>query len=90
MSCARDGAAHRIIYNVVREVEKEVVLLDPSTAAPATDLPTTSVPMDLDQNAAGPSTPRILKFIKKVEVELLCPQHNPVRHGSNTARVIGR
>lgn len=78
VSCARDGAVQSIIYNVVREVHKEVVLLDPTASAPVAGPSTASAPMDVDHNgAANSSVPQILKFIKKVEVELLCPQHNP-------------
>lgn len=32
--------------------------------------------MDVDQSAGAP---QVLKLIRKAEVELLCPQHNPVR-----------
>ncbi|KAJ7199590.1 JmjC-domain-containing protein [Mycena pura] len=56
INCARDGHETGISYTVLREIEKEVVLLEPS-----------SVP-DL----------HVLKVIKKVEFEALCPQHNPV------------
>ncbi|EMD35808.1 hypothetical protein CERSUDRAFT_156544 [Gelatoporia subvermispora B] len=95
VSCARDGAASGIIYNVVREVEKEVVLLDPQASA---TLPTPpkemgeipaagEQPMDVDGTAQPPAQssdstpdpagPRVLKLIRKHEVQVLCPQHNP-------------
>lgn len=34
--------------------------------------------MDIDPQLAQ-LAPQVLKLIKKLEVELLCPQHNPVR-----------
>ena len=34
MSCARDGHANGIVYRVLREIEKEVVLLDNNAPAP--------------------------------------------------------
>ncbi|KAJ7602398.1 JmjC domain, hydroxylase-domain-containing protein [Mycena polygramma] len=65
INCAKAGHDAGIAYTVVREVEKEVVLLEP--APPSAD-PTTQVEPNL----------RVLKVIKKTEVEALCPQHNPV------------
>ncbi|KAJ7280431.1 JmjC-domain-containing protein, partial [Mycena rebaudengoi] len=64
INCAKDGSAAGIAYSIVREVEKEVVLLDPVPTVPGA--PPTE------------NTGRVLKVIKKVEVEALCPQHNPV------------
>ncbi|KAL0948093.1 hypothetical protein HGRIS_010714 [Hohenbuehelia grisea] len=100
VSCARDGASNDIIFDVVREVEKEVVLLDPvpaSTVQPTsntaqssqqqTDVVGTSfggAPMDVDGGHAAPNPSeeipqdaQVLKIIKKVEVTVLCAQHNP-------------
>lgn len=77
VSCARDGAAQNIIYRILREVEKEVVLLHPSAPQAGPSNEPSSAPMDLDQT--GAPEPQVLKLIRKVEVELLCPQHNPVR-----------
>ncbi|CAK5263192.1 unnamed protein product [Mycena citricolor] len=54
INCARDDP--RVAYTVVNEVEKEVVLLEPTCA-------------DSDMH--------VLKTIKKIEVETMCPQHNP-------------
>ncbi|KAF7313204.1 Specific transcriptional repressor [Mycena kentingensis (nom. inval.)] len=65
INCARDGASVGVLYKVLREVEKEVVLVDP--------LPATS-PFTLPALPDG----RVLKVIKKVEVDALCPQHNPI------------
>ncbi|CAL1702812.1 unnamed protein product [Somion occarium] len=97
VSCARDGAALGIIYCVLREVEKEVVLLDTQLVDPplavhenvdamAVDPALLSVNhnMAVDsekfqgplQDSREPSA-TVLKLIKKCEVQVLCPQHNP-------------
>ncbi|KAG6879106.1 hypothetical protein C0992_005132 [Termitomyces sp. T32_za158] len=89
VSCARDGAASNILYNVVREVEKEVLLV--GSAAPMTAVPTASTGPDAMQVDSASTTdaqgmseptaqaaPHVLKTIKKFEVQVLCPQHNPV------------
>ncbi|KAF8966802.1 hypothetical protein BDZ97DRAFT_1756391 [Flammula alnicola] len=94
VSCAQDGHALGIVFAVVREVEKEVVLLDPlpptnsvnashshdqmpvdSNFTPATD-PFT-VAMDTAPAAQISSESRVLKIIRKLEVQILCTQHNP-------------
>lgn len=83
----------------MREVEKEVVLLDTQTSStPTEDLPSTSNANDIavdpallsmEQNDAmevdssnpqpsRESSATVLKLIKKIEVQVLCPQHNPV------------
>jgi hypothetical protein len=57
------------MFDVVKEVEKEVILTN-STAAS----------MEVD-STVGISTERgdqVLKVIKKLEVQILCSQHNPV------------
>ncbi|KAI0259156.1 JmjC domain, hydroxylase-domain-containing protein [Gloeopeniophorella convolvens] len=80
VSCARDGAEHGIVYKELAEVEKDVVLVD---VVPAPDLVTlmevdgTTAP--LQDAVSGPvtETPAV-KVIKKVEFQLLCPQHNPL------------
>jgi len=62
--CARDGAGQGISYEILQEVEKEVILVQSA-----------------DGNAdSGSSTniPEVLKTIRKLDVQLLCPQHNPV------------
>ncbi|KAJ7058631.1 JmjC domain, hydroxylase-domain-containing protein [Mycena amicta] len=66
VNCARDGATAGVFYKVLREVDKEVVLLAPA--------PPASYPFEL------PTAPdvRVLKVIKKIEFEALCPPHNPV------------
>lgn len=78
VSCARDGANQNIVYRVVRAIEKEVVLLDSQVVPMAQSNDAGAVQMDVDQSEVY--TPHVLKLIRKVEVELLCPQHNPVRH----------
>lgn len=105
VSCARDGMDNGIIYEVLREVEKEVVLTDPQEAT-ADTLPEAApssavvepfdnfyampVPMIVDElqpfelsispatGPAGTPGPRVLKVVRKSEVQVLCPQHNPV------------
>jgi hypothetical protein len=83
MSCAREGAEQGIVYNELCEVEKDVVLVD---VAPA---PSHSAPVNInsapplqdgfcDTVDARPSDKETIKVIKKVEFQLLCPQHNPV------------
>ena len=63
ITCARDGVGQGISYEILREVEKEVILVQ---YADGTDL--------------GPpaNNPEVLKTIRKLDVQLLCPQHNPV------------
>ncbi|KAG5646780.1 hypothetical protein DXG03_002156 [Asterophora parasitica] len=89
VSCARDGAASNILFSAEREVEKEVVLLEP-TAPPSAALgmpphpdaihvdPSVS-PTDVNGMMADSiQSSRVLKVIKKLEVQVLCAQHNPV------------
>ena len=86
VSCAREGAEHGIVYKELGEVEKDVVLVDmgpTSTTLPApinvsvNDV--VSPPQDtsdgVDAMACDKDT---VKVVKKVEFQLLCPQHNPV------------
>ncbi|KAF9472723.1 hypothetical protein BDN70DRAFT_818235 [Pholiota conissans] len=76
VNCARDGHALGIVFAVVRDVEKEVVLLDPSPSSTHTGI-------DYRDHAAAQSSmagfgsSRVLKIIKKLEVQILCTQHNP-------------
>ncbi|KAG6828873.1 hypothetical protein H0H92_006482 [Tricholoma furcatifolium] len=92
VSCARDGAAFGIMYNVVREIEKDVILVGPPVPdAPPPVLVTPgsidAVPMQVDgaaqhdQAAAGSGyepKPQVVKTIKKFEIQVLCSQHNPI------------
>ena len=83
VNCARDGHAMGIMFTVMREVEKEVVLLDPPSSSPINNC---SESMDVDSSHATnhstpnlqPSLSRVLKVIKKLDVQILCTQHNPV------------
>ncbi|KAK7027350.1 hypothetical protein VNI00_015313 [Paramarasmius palmivorus] len=72
VSCARDGKEHNIVYQVLREVEKEVVLLQPTLESSHVDA--TPAPMAVD---GRDDTAQVLKVIKKLEVQVLCTQHNP-------------
>ncbi|TFY57769.1 hypothetical protein EVJ58_g6826, partial [Rhodofomes roseus] len=95
VSCARSGGDNNIVYQEVREVEKEVVLLDsrqpnavnippgaPSTGVAGTEQampidPSLTIASALATPSFAQSEPRVLKLIKKIEVQVLCPQHNP-------------
>ena len=75
-------------------MEKEVVLLDQSagTEVPPGHVSSEHTPIDSSESQAdltqrGSSDtlirctpgPRVLKIIRKTEVQVLCTQHNPVR-----------
>ncbi|KAH8105461.1 JmjC-domain-containing protein [Cristinia sonorae] len=110
VSCARDGAATNIVYNVLGFTEKEVISVD--QAPPANGIPAQyhqtaqppppmaslqpPVPMPGQQSfhaptpqlTAGPShiepnpsaqyqSQSPVKVVRKLEVSVLCPQHNP-------------
>lgn len=77
VSCARDGASQNIIYRVVRDIEKEVVLLDAQHPHDSAIHPDASVSNEMDVDEGDANSHQVLKHIKKLEVELLCPQHNP-------------
>lgn len=82
VSCACEGKDNNIVFNVLRESEKEVVLLD-AVSPPnhkQVDLETHAVNGHdaMAPNKDAPS-PNVLKVIKKLEVQVLCSQHNPVR-----------
>ena len=61
--CARDGAEHGISYEILQEVEKEVILVQSA---------------DGNADSGSINNPEVLKTIRKLDVQLLCPQHNPV------------
>ncbi|KAJ4483754.1 jumonji superfamily protein [Lentinula aciculospora] len=90
VSCAREGKDNNIVFQVLREVEKEVVLLD-VTKAMSRNFPTPNH-MHVDEQLADLSATtgddemvsvtesqpsNVLKIIKKLEVQVLCTQHNP-------------
>jgi len=104
VTCARDGHEHGLVYKVLQEVEKEVVLLDQNAGEKTSEpLSSESIAIDKDPSKISPDaltgmavdaaapppvvdcTPattntgghRVLKVIKKVEVQILCTQHNP-------------
>lgn len=84
ISCAHEGAEHGIVYEELGEVEKDVVLVDMAAIS------SLYAPMDIDANISPPQeTPsdsvdakapnkEAIKVVKKIEFQLLCPQHNPV------------
>ena len=62
--CARDGSEQGISYDILQEVEKEVILVQSA---------------DGNADSGTPANnPEVLKTIRKLDVQLLCPQHNPV------------
>ncbi|KAJ3576999.1 hypothetical protein NP233_g53 [Leucocoprinus birnbaumii] len=67
VSCARENSA--ILFEVSKEVEKEVILMDSAIIAA----------MDVDSIGVVPAegNDQVLKVIKKLEVQILCTQHNP-------------
>ena len=76
------------MFTVMREVEKEVVLMD---APPSASTDNRSESMNVDSSHATGDIPaattilqsslsRVLKVIKKLDVQILCTQHNPVRN----------
>ncbi|KAI0043041.1 JmjC-domain-containing protein [Auriscalpium vulgare] len=77
ISCAREGGENNIVYEEVREVEKEVVAIDTSAPAPmvvdAVGFDFRTVPSE----ALDALNAQTLKTVKKIEVTLLCAQHNP-------------
>ncbi|KAJ4500376.1 JmjC domain, hydroxylase-domain-containing protein [Lentinula lateritia] len=80
VSCACEGKDNNIVFNVLRESEKEVVLLDAVS-------PPNHKRVDVETHAVNghdamapnkdPPSPNVLKVIKKLEVQVLCSQHNP-------------
>jgi len=62
--CAREGAGQGINYEILQEVEKEVILVQ-------------SADGNADYGSSA-NNPEVLKTIHKLDVQLLCPQHNPV------------
>ncbi|KAF5378159.1 hypothetical protein D9615_007617 [Tricholomella constricta] len=89
VSCAKNGEGSGIHFSVLRDVEKEVVLLEPTTPTP-TALVIHAAPDAMQVETSAPSTDfsgmitdpapssRVLKVIRKLEVQVLCAQHNPV------------
>ncbi|KAG6372655.1 JmjC domain, hydroxylase-domain-containing protein [Boletus reticuloceps] len=83
VSCAREGR-NGISYTLLREVEKEVILIDMQPAS--SHIPHTAGEPSQSEATAGlfvahaaqpDAEPRVLKTIKKNEVQVLCNQHNP-------------
>ncbi|KAG1727789.1 JmjC-domain-containing protein, partial [Suillus paluster] len=93
VGCARDGGTSGIVYSILREVEKEVILVYPQPhplPPPQPTAPSDGVPSFLDAVLSQSQTqdqvmlpppaeaePQVLKIIKKYDVEVLCLQHNP-------------
>ncbi|KAF5348256.1 hypothetical protein D9756_010525 [Leucocoprinus leucothites] len=67
VSCAQDNPA--ILFELVKEVEKEVILMDSSVTA--------SMDVDSTGGVLTEKNDQVLKVIKKLDVQILCTQHNP-------------
>ncbi|KAG6332296.1 hypothetical protein ID866_6791 [Astraeus odoratus] len=76
VSCAKEGITG-VAYNVLRELDKEVILVDVQTAPVTLPCPGTPLDVDVPIPRPVPPEPRVLKTIKKNEVQVLCAQHNP-------------
>lgn len=74
VSCAKDGGENGTVFNVVREVEKEVVLLRPNPDDMRVDSSSAPNGAAVESQASGSL---VLKVIKKLDVQILCTQHNP-------------
>lgn len=97
VSCAREGSHNNIVFNIIREVEKEVLLLALETGAHPSHPEQMQVDSSGNQSHPNPGSAdgpvatgseggsRVLKIIKKVEVQVLCTQHNPVRMSSSAS-----
>ncbi|KAI6152983.1 JmjC domain, hydroxylase-domain-containing protein [Pisolithus thermaeus] len=72
IQCTKGKCASGIAYSVVRELEKEVLLV--GYHSPLGELLETS---DANQPGPTPVDPQVLKIIRKNEVQVLCSQHNP-------------
>ncbi|KAF5366194.1 hypothetical protein D9758_005697 [Tetrapyrgos nigripes] len=68
ISCARENKDN-ILFSILREVEKEVVLLDAGHQ---------NVQLDANDASQDMQVDNVLKIIKKYEVQVLCSQHNPL------------
>ncbi|KAF5383444.1 hypothetical protein D9757_006174 [Collybiopsis confluens] len=85
VSCAQNGKENDIVFNVIREVEKEVVLLDPTSSSHMqVDTRTAAANSFVAGGSNDTMSPAnatqgsdVLKRITKFEVQLLCAQHNP-------------
>ena len=63
---------------MLKEVEKEVVLLDPTACTTAAREDQMQVAFSSNADLPSTLTSRVIKLIKKLEVQVLCVQHNPV------------
>ncbi|KAL0569180.1 hypothetical protein V5O48_012788 [Marasmius crinis-equi] len=102
ISCARDVQDNNVVFNIVKEAEKEDVLVNSADTSASTEpavsyvqgLGSSQDQMQVDSQVTHPassgngmvvdgenqdptSDTDVLKVIKKYEVQLLCPQHNP-------------
>lgn len=86
VNCAKDGGYSGILFSVIREVDKEVVLADALATSSDSrfdeDCTVDSNPLPTGAASRVVDERPVLKVIKKVEAQILCSQHNPVRNDS--------
>ncbi|TFK25851.1 JmjC-domain-containing protein [Coprinopsis marcescibilis] len=70
VSCAREGHPLGIVFSVTREVEKEVVIETHQAFA-------SIHPMQMELDGQSQKELEVLKVVKKLVCDVLCPQHNP-------------
>ena len=83
VNCARDGQIMGIVFGVVREVDKEVILLDDTPPIEQSiPIAVTEGQRHMTENAMlhkhNSSPGCVVKVVKKFEIQTLCTQHNPV------------
>lgn len=83
VNCARDGEITGIVFGVVREVDKEVILLDDTPPIEQSiPIAVTEGQRHMTENAMlhkhNSSPGCVVKVVKKFEIQTLCTQHNPV------------
>jgi len=72
-----------IVFDVVRDVDKEVVLLNDALPIEQSEpIAVTEAQRDVKENALlhqpNSSPGCVVKVVKKFEIQTLCTQHNPV------------
>ncbi|KAF9530073.1 JmjC domain, hydroxylase-domain-containing protein [Crepidotus variabilis] len=77
VNCAQEGGSQGILFSVLRDVDKEVVLLDASDSPHEPKIDHAELPSDLVPDGGNLSSREAFKVVKKLEVQILCTQHNP-------------
>lgn len=89
VNCAKDGHTHGILLGVLREVDKEVISLDNGPVSAVSSGGARGADeniMALDAVTHHNSSTETVFKVKKLEVQILCAQHNPVRQCSTPCR----